>query len=269
MADLENWGVLRSLFPPWMEQIGQNEWRCEALARLCLVGALLRTLLMHVGCGWSLRETAVRAKLAGIADVSDVTLLNRLRDSESWLRLLCQQLWQENGVQLQSGFHGRILRLLDATVVKEPGQTGSQWRIHYSLRLPTLECDCFDLTSTRGRRPESGLGVFVFSPTNWCWPMRATVTLPASRPCVEQQADLCVRLNPHALPLWNAVGEPFSSAGGFSQNCAKRERWLNGRYRFGREKLRLRGESVRSARAESRSASPAQTGDQAAKWEKA
>ena len=37
----------------------------------------LRTLLLHVGCGWSLRETAVQAKLAGIADVSDVTLLNR------------------------------------------------------------------------------------------------------------------------------------------------------------------------------------------------
>jgi hypothetical protein len=40
--------------------------------------ALFRTLLMHVGCGWSLRETAVQANLAGIADVSDVTLLNRL-----------------------------------------------------------------------------------------------------------------------------------------------------------------------------------------------
>lgn len=38
---------------------------------------LLRTLLLHVGWGWSLRETAVQAKLAGIADVSDVTLLNR------------------------------------------------------------------------------------------------------------------------------------------------------------------------------------------------
>jgi len=36
---------------------------------------LLRTLLLHVGTGWSLRETAVRAKLAGVAEVSDVTLL--------------------------------------------------------------------------------------------------------------------------------------------------------------------------------------------------
>jgi hypothetical protein len=36
---------------------------------------------------------AVRAKLAGIAEVSDVTLLNRLPQSEGWLRELCQQLW--------------------------------------------------------------------------------------------------------------------------------------------------------------------------------
>jgi hypothetical protein len=62
----------------------------------------LRTLLLHVGCGWSLRETSVQAKLAGIADVSDVTLLNRLRDAENWLRQMCQELWKDNGVELQS-----------------------------------------------------------------------------------------------------------------------------------------------------------------------
>jgi len=165
---------------------------------------------MHVGCGWSLRETAVQAKLAGIAAVSDVTLLNRLRDSESWLRLLCQQLWKENGVGLQPGFHGRTVRLLDATVVKEPGQTGSQWRIHYSLRWPALECDCFDLTSTRGAETAERLGRFRFQPNElaladagYCHPAGIAAV-------VEQQADVCVRLNPHALPLWNASGEPFS-----------------------------------------------------------
>ncbi len=112
---------------------------------------LLRTLLLHVGCGWSLRETAVQAKLAGIAAVSDVTLLNRLRQAEGWLRELCQQLWKDNGVNLQPALKGRPMRLVDATTVKEPGKTGGQWRIHYSLRLPTLECDHFDLTPARGK----------------------------------------------------------------------------------------------------------------------
>jgi len=209
MAELENWQVLRTLFPPGWEELGRTSGAVKRLRGFTSLEALLRTLLMHVGCGWSLRETAVQAKLAGIADVSDVTLLNRLRDSENWLRLLCEQLWKENGVQLQPGFHGRILRLLDATVVKEPGQTGSQWRIHYSLRLPTLECDCFDLTSTRG--PETGerFGRFRFQPNELVLADAGYCHPAGIQAVVEQQADLCVRLNPHALPLWNDAGESF------------------------------------------------------------
>jgi hypothetical protein len=32
--------------------------------------ALLRTLLMHVGCGWSLRETAVQANSVSVVEVA-------------------------------------------------------------------------------------------------------------------------------------------------------------------------------------------------------
>src|ERR1017187_9178605 len=110
MANLENWQVLRSVFPPGWEQLGRTSGAVKRLRGFASLEALLRTLLMHVGCGWSLRETSVQAKLAGIADVSDVTLLNRLRDSENWLRLLCQQLWKENGVELQPALKGQPVR---------------------------------------------------------------------------------------------------------------------------------------------------------------
>src|SRR5713226_949615 len=112
MAELEDWEILLGLFPPEWRQLGRSSGAVKRLRGFASLEAVLRTLLMHVGCGWSLRETAVQAKLAGIADVSDVTLLNRLRDSESWLRLLCQQLWQQNGVELGAVFHGRPMRLL-------------------------------------------------------------------------------------------------------------------------------------------------------------
>src|ERR1022692_885668 len=210
MAELENWQVLRGLFPSGWEQLGRSSGAVRRLRGFSSLEALLRTLLMHVGCGWSLRETAVQAKLAGVADVSDVTLLNRLRDSESWLRQLCQQLWKDNGVELQPSVHGRTVRLLDATVVREPGQTGSQWRIHYSLRLPTLECDCFDLTSTQGPNSAERFGHFrfkanelVLADAGYCHPAGIAAV-------VQQQADVCVRLNPHALPLYDEQGEPFS-----------------------------------------------------------
>jgi hypothetical protein len=210
MAELENWQVLRSMFPSGWEQLGRSSGAIKRLRGFSSVEALLHTLLMHVGCGWSLRETAVQAKLAGIADVSDVALLDRLRDAEGWLRQLCLQLLEENGVQLQPVFHGRTVRLLDATVVREPGQSGSQWRIHYSLRLPTLECDCFDLTSTRGAGTAERFGRFrfqanelVLADAGYCHPAGIAAV-------VNQQADVCVRLNPYALPLLDKRGKSFS-----------------------------------------------------------
>src|ERR1700688_2937543 len=118
----EDWQVLLGLFPAGWEDLGKSTGAVARLRGFNSLNDLFRTLLMHVGCGWSLRETAVQAKLAGIADVSDVTLLNRLRQAEDWLRLLCQRLWKDNGVDLQPRLQGRNVRLLDATVVRGPGR---------------------------------------------------------------------------------------------------------------------------------------------------
>ena len=210
MSGLEDWPVLVQLLPSGWEQYGRSMGAVKRLRGFASMEALLHSLLLHVGGGWSLRETAVQAKLAGIADVSDVTLLNRLREAEAWLRHLCQQLWQENGVTLQPALSGRAVRVLDATVVREPGPTGSQWRIHYSLRLPTLECDSFELTPTHGQGSAERFGHFVFRPgervladAGYCHPAGIAAV-------VEHRADVCVRLNPHALPLYDERGEVFS-----------------------------------------------------------
>lgn len=209
---MEDWSVLRTLLPAGWDAEARNSNAVRRLRGFSSIDALLRVLLMHVGCGWSLRETAVQAKLAGIADVSDVTLLNRLRDAETWLRRLCGQLWQENGIDLQPVLSGRRVRVLDATVIREPGPTGSQWRIHYSLLLPSLECESFLLTSTRGEGSAERFGHFVFRPgelvladAGYCHP--AGIGAVAG-----QQAEVCVRLNPHALPLYDEHGETFSVA---------------------------------------------------------
>jgi len=77
----------------------QMAWQSGAVERLRgfpSPDVLLRTLLLHVARGYSLRETVVRAKLAHWADISDVALLKRLRNSEQWLRWLCIELLREN-----------------------------------------------------------------------------------------------------------------------------------------------------------------------------
>ena len=123
----ENWRILLKMFPADWEELGRRTGAVKRLRGFASLEALLRTLLLHVGCGWSLRETAVQAKLGGIADVCDVTLLTRLRQSETWLRQMCQSLWTENGLGLEAAVKGMPVRLIDATLVREPGPTGANW----------------------------------------------------------------------------------------------------------------------------------------------
>ena len=202
----EEWSVLLSLFPAEWEEMGRTTGAISRLRGFDSVGNVLRTLLMHVGTGWSLRETAVRAKLAGIADVSDVTLLNRLRQSEGWLRELCQRLWKENGVDLTPGIAGYPVRLVDGSVVKEPGKTGSQWRLHYSLRLPSLECDEFILTPAHGRGNGDRLARFDFRPGELILADAGYSNPPGVMAVHRKGALVCVRLNPHTLPLFDGQG---------------------------------------------------------------
>ena len=209
MAELEQWRVLTGLFPQGWEQLGRSSGAVRRLRGFSSVEALLHSLLLHVGCGLSLRETAVQARLTGLADVSDVTLLQRLRNSEDWLRQMCEQLLREQGVDTSPSVAGRTLRSLDTTTVREPGKTGSQWRVHYSLRLPALECDQFLLTPAKGAGTGEALGKFRFQAGELIL-ADAGFSNPAGVQAVAQQgADVCLRLNPAALPLYHADGARF------------------------------------------------------------
>jgi hypothetical protein len=206
----EDWEVLCGLFPAGWEELGRSTGAVARLRGFESLNDLFRTLLLHVGCGWSLRETAVHAKLAGIADVSDVTLLNRLRQAEDWLRQLCQQLWKDNGVSLEPALKGRPVRLVDATVVREPGKTGGQWRIHYSMRLPSLECDHFELTPVKGKQTGERLGRFPLQAGELVLADAGYSNPPGVVAVVEQGADVCMRLNRRSLPLLDEKGRPFA-----------------------------------------------------------
>ena len=203
----ENWKVLVSLFPKeWMQQA----WQSGAVERLRGFRdeeALMRTLLLHVGRGYSLRETVVRAKAGGIAEVSDVALMKRLRKSEAWLRLMCASLLRENGVELADA--GINLRAFDASVVKEPGKTGSQWRIHYSLQIPSLNCDFFEIKPATGRGNGESFVQFPVQSRDFIMADRGYSCADGVEHVAKAGAYVMVRVNTGSLPLFNATGKRF------------------------------------------------------------
>ena len=136
----EDWELLVSFLPSGWRELAEGAGALKGLRKYKSVDNLLRTLLIHLGCGHSLRETVVRARQANLADLSDVALLKRLRKSKDWLYALCVRLFQEHGIAVATD-GGFQIRAFDATTVKEPGKTGALWRIHWSVCLPSLACD--------------------------------------------------------------------------------------------------------------------------------
>lgn len=142
----EDWQTLISFLP--------EGWRREAKSRGALkrcrevkdAETLLHILMIHLAQGYSLKETAVRVKQAGLANISSVGIFKRMRASGEWLRWMAEGLMKQNIEMPEQPGGGLRVRLIDGTTVSEPGKTGSDWRIHYSLQLKPLVCDYFKLT---------------------------------------------------------------------------------------------------------------------------
>jgi len=208
----EDWELLLTILPRNWDRQAVLTGASERLRGFPTRSSLLRTLLLHVGKGYSLRETVVRAKAAGLAAVSDVALLKRLRKAEGWLRGLCFALLEESGWELPAETHGYSIRVLDGTLVKEPGRSGSMWRIHYSLQIPSLLCDHFELTPVKGAGTGEVLGRFAAKPTDLVLADRGFCKPSGIEALHRQGAAVVVCLNTSSLPLYTADGSRFPLA---------------------------------------------------------
>lgn len=205
----ENWGVVVSFFPKEWREIAVSSNALKGLRKDKSEEKLLRTLLIHLACGYSLRETAVRARQAGLADISDVALLKRLRKSKEWLHGLCLALFAEMGVPLEGRVGAAPLRIFDATTVKEPGATGSLWRIHYSVRLPSLLCDFFKITGTEGKGTGESFRQFPVQKGDHIIADRGYSNALGIQFVDSRQGFVIVRLNTQSMPLYNTDKSPF------------------------------------------------------------
>jgi hypothetical protein len=110
----------------------------------------LRLALAYCWSGYGLRLTAAWAEVMGLASLSNVALLKRLRNSADWLERLVGRLVGTPCATSLAVAKGRPVRLVDATSVAKAGrnarETGGRWRIHSVYDLASERFTAFDLT---------------------------------------------------------------------------------------------------------------------------
>jgi hypothetical protein len=129
----------------------------RARAVQCGVDLLRLTLAYCLGT-MGLRLTAAWAEAIGLASLSNVAVLKRLRHMAPWLEILVARLLAEPAGRAHGAIAGgRPIRLVDATTVAKAGRNarncGGVWRLHAMFDLPAERFSVFDLTDeTEGER---------------------------------------------------------------------------------------------------------------------
>lgn len=175
---------------------------------------LLRIFLIHLADGCSLRETATRAKQGHLADVSDVALQKKLKGLSDWFRWMCIELLKSRGIELTppKWLKNLNVKSVDASVITEPGSTGTDWRLHYSLNMFDLQCDQFIIS-----RPDVGESFLNFNVSEGDLFIgdRAYGRLKGLKHIVENGGDYIVRLKNKAFKVYRNDTE-FSMLDEFS-----------------------------------------------------
>ncbi|WP_066776303.1 IS4 family transposase [Sphingomonas sp. CCH5-D11] len=149
--------------------------------------SLLRLALGYGPGGLSLRGAAAWAELTGLASLSDVAILKRLRGAGDWLARIVGALLASRPRERKRRHR---LKLIDATTVCPPGTACALWRLHVQYDPARARFDAVQLTDERGGEH---LERFSVAPGDLVIANRSYARAGGLRHVVDHGADFIVR----------------------------------------------------------------------------
>lgn len=204
----EEWGVITRFLPDGWQELARSTGALRRARQVRSADVLLRLAFLYAASGLSLQQAAARATTAGLARISSVGLMKRMRSAGPWLRAVAEGVFAESArmPSLDTVPAGRRLRIVDATHVRVSGSSGTDWRLHYVLRLHTLMCDFAEVTDARGGETYTRVpvdpGDIILGDRGYCHREGVAHVL-------ERGGDVVVRLNANSFPLLDAEGKPL------------------------------------------------------------
>lgn len=215
----QNWNDLKLFLPKGWTSKAKNTNAFTRKRGFKSVPVLLRTLLIHLLNGCSLKETVARAEQGGICKVSHVALSKRLKNSREWFNWMSLQLTKYSGLPLKAPTWTQdyTVKTLDASVISEPGSTGTDYRLHYSMTLFNLSADQFHLTTPKVGETFKN---FTIKPCELWIGDRAYCAFSQLKYVVDHGADLIVRFKLKGLTLLEN-GDEFDLLGNLKKLKAR------------------------------------------------
>lgn len=204
----EEWSVITRFLPDGWRELARSTGALRRARQVRSADVLLRLAFLYAASGLSLQQAAARATTAGLAQISSVGLMKRMRSAGPWLRALAERVFADNApaLALEALPAGRRLRIVDATHVRVSGSSGTDWRLHYVLHLPTLTCDFAEVTDATGGETYARVpvhpGDVILGDRGYCHREGVAHVL-------DRGGDVLVRLNANSFPLIDVEGKPL------------------------------------------------------------
>lgn len=204
----DEWPVLKRFLPEGWDEKAFKLGALKRKRKISTPDVLLRVMLIHLADGKSLRTTAAYALQAGICSVNDVSLLHRLKACSEWFRWMAMELMEQTHFSLPpEQFSNKFnIRLVDGTVIKEPGSTGTNWRIHYCVQLASLRCDYFHIS-----KPSIGesLTLYPVEEDDLLIGDRGYCNRKGIMHVLRNKGQVMLRFHSTNLPLFKRTGKPI------------------------------------------------------------
>lgn len=180
---------------------------------------LLRLVLAYCLGQRGLRSTAAWAASIGLADISNVALLNRLRKCGDWFAMLVGQVL---ATTTPKASRGRLIRIVDATTVPKAGpearKNSELWRIHSAFDLPHERFGHLALTDQQSGETLDRIpvikGEIRLADRAYLQPDRMAAVL-------EDGADFVIRAGWKSARWLDAEGRPFDLIAQFRRAAAR------------------------------------------------
>ena len=188
------------------------------------IGDVLRLVFYMVNMNTSLVTASATFAAAGLLALSAVALHKWMRRLGPYLaELLAQMVAKEHAHFAPERWAGYVPVLVDATVVNSPGAKGTTVRVHKALRLCDLRV--MEVIVANVKTGETFRN-FKPKPGQLFFGDRIYANPPGIAHVKDAEADVLVRYNRGALPLYDAAGAPndvFEKLALLRKPCRPRE----------------------------------------------